>query len=168
MLCCKTEKIEAQRGQTSCWRLHSGSVPSRGYAWACWVPRAACFPLLGSGLKWICSWQHKSSLALLGPCQQGGWLVPCMTSSFMSLSASPTPNSEPKPESGAYPPPPLFLLSPDVPVWHHLTVTMYEAGLQVSSLGPEAQRQHQTHLKPHSRLAFEAGVPKLLPAFSKG
>lgn len=90
-----------------------------------------------------------------------------MMSSFMSLSASPTPNSEPKPESGVHPPPPYLCCSLMCQCGHRLTVTMYEAGLQVSSLGPEAQRQHQTHPKPHSRLAFEAGVPKLLPASSK-
>lgn len=74
ILCCKTETVEAQRGQTSCLRLHSGSVPCPGLCLGLSGPRAACFPLLSSGLKWICSWQHKSSLALLGPCQQG----PCM------------------------------------------------------------------------------------------
>lgn len=90
ILCCKTETVEAQREpnklpETTQWvsampRAMPGPVRS---------PGRACFPLFSSGLKWICSWQHKSSLALLGPCQQGGWLVPCMTSSFMSFSASP-------------------------------------------------------------------------------
>ena len=55
-LCCKTETVEAQRGQTSCLRLHSGSVPCPGLCLGLSGPRAACFPLLSSGLKWICSW----------------------------------------------------------------------------------------------------------------
>lgn len=71
-----------------------------------------------------------------------------MMSSFMSLSASPTPNSEPKPESGVHSPPPYLCCSLMCQCGHRLTVTMYEAGLQVSSWGQklrDSTRLTQSH-----------------------
>lgn len=166
VLCCKTETVEAQRRQTSCLRLHSGSVPCPGLCLGLSGPQGSLLSSVQFWVKVDLFLAAQVQLGAAGSLSAGRMAGPLYDVQLHVLLCLPHIQLLSR-SQGSTPSPPHLCCSLMCQCGYRLTVTMYEAGLQVSSLGPEAQRQLQTHPKPHSRLAFEAGVPKLLPAFSK-
>lgn len=76
------QKTEAQRGQTTCPRLHRWPVPTPGICLGLSGPQGS---LLSSTVHWVkvdLFLAARAGLGLLGPRQQGGWSVRCMRPSL--------------------------------------------------------------------------------------